>query len=154
VRETEGLGRYLEARSRYDATDLLLLGDFQIEQPGSTVHKAILASGVQVPDEVLLPTNLDRSRYYDLIGFASAIRDMPLGPSRPRGGTVDLYRHVLRDEDLPIYAATDCYRSFMRPGAEASDSEARERHRFRLWKSYLLSDHLPLWAELAIPTTA
>ena len=154
LKEIRMLGDYLRARSRYEETDMLLLGDFQMGKRESPILDALRESKVQIPDELLHPTNLKMTNYLDLIGFTSPKRSMPLGPSRPRSGAYNLYQHVLRDEDIDVYKKTDSFRKFAKgwsqSGSRDPDSKSRNERRYWKWKTFLVSDHLPLWAELSV----
>ncbi len=148
LEEVRKLGKYLRARSKkYEAIDLLLLGTFQMEKRKSPILDALRESKVQIPEELLHPTNLNKTRYYDLIGFTSAERSIPLGFSRPCSGSYDLFQHVLRDEDIDVYKESDSFRKFIRSRA-GSKSDVERQYRF--WKTFLISDHLPLWVELNV----
>lgn len=152
--EIRKLGDYLRARSQYEETDLLLLGDFQMGKRESPILEALRENGVEIPEELLHPTNLSKTMYYDLIGFTSAQRAMPLGLSRPRSGAYDLFQHVLRDEDLEVYEKSDSFRKFAEAGSQAGSSgsgaKADLERKYRMWKISLISDHLPLWAEMEV----
>lgn len=153
LREVRDLGKYLGARTRYDKTDLLLLGDFQIEHPGSLIHKALLEGGVQLPDSVLLPDHVVPGRYYGLIGFVSPERMMPMANTDSPGGVVQIYEHVFRDQDLTRITRTSAYQeslSATKPQAGRQTREVRLRH-YQRWRTYQISDHLPLWVELDLP---
>jgi len=131
------LGDYLRARTRYEETDLLLLGQFQMGDRKSPILDALRERNVQIPNKLLHPTNLKKDRYYNLIGFISDQQAMPLGASRPYSGAYDLFQHVFRDEDVNLYKH---YKSFRKFGEQ----------KYFQWKTYLISDHLPLWVELNI----
>ncbi len=153
LREVRNLGQYLRARARHDQTDLLLMGDFQLERLGSPIHQALLEGGVQLPESVLLPAHVVPGRYYSLIGFVSSAREMPLADGAPPAGVVQVYEHVLRDEDLARFARTAAYRA-SRPAARPIAGLRKPADRLRdyqRWRTYQMSDHLPLWVELALP---
>jgi endonuclease/exonuclease/phosphatase family metal-dependent hydrolase len=153
LREVRNLGQYLRARARHDQTDLLLMGDFQLERPGSPIHQALLEGGVQLPELVLLPAHIVPDRYYSLIGFVSSEREMPLADGDPSAGVVQVYEHVLRDEDLSRFARTAAYRA-ARSAAQPKAGRRKPAERLRdyqRWRTYQMSDHLPLWVELALP---
>jgi endonuclease/exonuclease/phosphatase family metal-dependent hydrolase len=159
LEEVQKLGKHLSKRSTFEKSDLFLLGDFQMEKPESPILDALRESGIEIPDEVLLPTNIRKDRYYDLIGYASPEqRPFPLGMSKPRTGTYDLFEHVLRDEDYEQYIKMSAFKKFSRtyksvPG-EGQDEERVMQRRFWFWKTHMISDHLPLWVELDIQTLA
>jgi hypothetical protein len=155
LEEVQKLGSYLNMRSRYENADLFLLGDFQMGTRGSPIVTALRESGIQIPDELLLPTNLKRDQYYDLIGYTSpGQRTFPLGTSTPRTGAYDLFEYVLQDESYKEYAAEPAFKKFAHSGqgvpASKADKDRSLIRRFWIWKTFLISDHLPLWAELDI----
>ena len=154
LEEVQKLGNYLHMRSQYEDSDLFLLGDFQMGTRESPILGALREGGIQIPDELLLPTNLKKDRYYDLIGYTSPRQGtFPLGTSTPRTGTYDLFEHVLQDEHYRQYAGDPAFKKFSGSGQKVTASEEKERsmiRRFWMWKTYLISDHLPLWAELDI----
>ncbi|HSL42078.1 MAG TPA: TIR domain-containing protein [Anaerolineales bacterium] len=154
LEEVQKLGNYLHMRSRYEDSDLFLLGDFQMGIRESPILLALRESGIQIPGELLLPTNLKKDRYYDLIGYTSPQqRAFPPGTSTPRAGTYDLFEHVLQDEHHRQYAADPAFKKFSQSGQKVTTSEEKDRslmRRFWTWKTSLISDHLPLWAELDI----
>jgi endonuclease/exonuclease/phosphatase family metal-dependent hydrolase len=157
LEEVQKLGNYLRLRSQYEESDLFLLGDFQMGTLNSPILDALRESGIQIPDEVLHPTNLKKDRYYDLIGYTSPGRGtFPLGTSSPRAGAYDLFEHVYQDENYRQYAADPAFKKFSQSGGKLPDTrEARDRstiRRFLTWKTSLISDHLPLWVELDIET--
>jgi len=148
LEEVRKLGQYLERRSRLESADLLLLGDFQMGERESPILNALRESGVEIPDELLHPSNFRHNKYYDLIGYASRNRAMPLGPSRPRSGTFDIFSHVFRDDELEHYQETKAFRARRRESRAKAAATS-----YRLWTTFLLSDHLPLWAELEVEPT-
>jgi endonuclease/exonuclease/phosphatase family metal-dependent hydrolase len=157
LEEVQALGKYLRMRSQYEDSDVFLLGDFQMGTRESPILGALRESGIQIPDELLLPTNLKKDRYYDLIGYTSPPPrqgTFPLGTGTPRTGTYDLFEHVLREEDHRQYAGDPAFKKFSQSGQKMpTTKEEKERfmlRRFWTWKTYLISDHLPLWAELDI----
>ena len=152
LREVRNLGQYLRARARQDQIDLLLMGDFQLERPGGPLHQALLEGGVQLPEAVLLPAHIVPDRYYSLIGFVSAEHEMPLADGDPPAGVVQIYEHVLRDEDLSRFVRTAAYRAAAQSKAGRRKPAERLRDPQR-WRTYQMSDHLPLWVELGLSGT-
>lgn len=149
--EIKGLTRYLRNRARYDQDDLLLLGDFQLENPGSAIHQALLENQVQIPEATLLPAHIRKDRYYSVVGYV-AKREMPLTKSSSAAGMINVYEDVFREEDFESYARTAAYR-YSTKGTQAGVSKQARLKRYERWKTYQLSDHLPLWVELDLPGT-
>jgi endonuclease/exonuclease/phosphatase family metal-dependent hydrolase len=148
LEEVRKLGKYLSKRSRHEDSDLFLLGDFQMGTSDSPILDALRESGVQIPDEILLPSNFNKDRYYDLIGYTSPNQtEFPLNKDNPKTGVYDLFEHVFRDEDYDQYADEPAFKKFARTSKD-------HPRRYWYWKIYLVSDHLPLWAELEIENFA
>lgn len=155
LEEVQKLGNYLRMRSQYEDSDVFLLGDFQMGTRESPILDALRERGIQVPEELLHPTNLKKDKYYDLIGYTSPRQGtFPLSTGTPRTGTYDLFEHVLQDEDHRQYAGDPAFKKFSHAGQKMptvrADKDRFLMRRFWMWKTYLISDHLPLWAELAI----
>jgi hypothetical protein len=78
---------------------------------------------------------------------------MPLADGAPTAGVVQLYDHVLRDEDLSRFARTAAYRA-AQPATKAKAGLRKPAERLReyqRWRTYQMSDHLPLWVALLLP---
>jgi len=156
LEEIRMLGAYLKTRSRYNETEMLLLGNFQMERLQSPITDALRENGVQVPEELLHPTNFNMTKYYDLIGFTSPNRTFPLGRSETHSGSVNIFEHVFRDEDIAAYVDDESFANFAKAsaGGPKGKSATTDLRRFMRWKITLISDHLPLWAELDVRHSA
>ena len=155
LEEVRKLGKYLSRRSRYENSDLYLLGSFQMGKRNSPILDALIESGIEIPDETLLPTNIKKNKYFDLIGFAPAKKGkIPLSSNRRRVGVFDLFKYVFQDRNYGQYLDDPAFKKFSRFSRnEPRNKKERERYqkkRFGMWKTYLISDHLPLWVELDI----
>ncbi|HKK78604.1 MAG TPA: hypothetical protein VJ933_03200, partial [Phaeodactylibacter sp.] len=152
VEEIEKLGEYLQTRSRYAQNPLFLMGDFQVERPDSPLLQALRDSGVHIPDHLLLPSNLDQTKYYSQIGFVDPDRQPSYSFGEERAGAVDFFRYVYRSEDLDTYLTSAIFKEYNRQPyfkGKAGTKKEQER-RYWFWKTYLMSDHLPLWVELEL----
>jgi hypothetical protein len=116
-----------------DRTITAVLGDFNILSKEHDTMKALERSGFEVPDEIkqLPGSNVPKNKAYDQIAFWE--------PKRPRGyvkvevtgaGVFDYYEHVFRLDEHETYL----------PGQPES--------KFKEWRTYKMSDHLPMWVEL------
>ena len=137
VKEMAELVRQLQKRvndpDRW-ARNVILLGDFNIfseKDPAmASLTKAFtrpmaLASGT-------LGTNQDQTKPYDQIGFISP--DVAYQLEKAKAGVFNMYDSVYRmDADEGLY-----------PWNKTS---ART---FKEWRSYQVSDHLPMWVELKV----
>ncbi|MEX1330384.1 MAG: TIR domain-containing protein [Desulfobacterales bacterium] len=145
--EINKLGKYLKDRSKYEETDLYLMGDFQMGNIDSPVIDILREHQVEIPEELLHPSNLNQTKYYDLIGFTSRKRQMPLGTNQPCSGVYDLYQDVLREVDFDSYKNSDAFRRYASIGSRQKKATVEQ---YRRWNTFLISDHLPLWAELTV----
>lgn len=146
VREIEGLATtiadnargYYSGRapknddtSRRKPEDILLLGDFNIFNREDVTMEALTRAGFQVPEALgqIPGSNVQKDKHYDQIAYFDKTATMqPTG----RAGVFDYFEHVYRDEDEAGYAA------------EVPSGT------FRNWRTFQMSDHLPMWCEFRI----
>jgi len=114
-----------------DSGNLIMLGDFNIFAREDVTLQAITDAGFVVPPELLqLPgSNVARNKHYDQIAYHRKLSKMR---TTGRAGIFDFYEHIYRDE-----AAYETVRN----GRGSS---------FREWRTYQMSDHLPMWIEFAV----
>ena len=114
-----------------DAGNLIMLGDFNIFNREDITLQAITDAGFVVPPELLqLPgSNVARNKHYDQIAYHRKLSKMR---TTGRAGIFDFYEHVYRDE--AAYAGP-------RNGRGSSFNE---------WRTYQMSDHLPMWIEFSV----
>jgi len=114
--------------------NLLMLGDFNIFARGDVTMAALGKAGFHVPEQLqsLPGSNVAHDRFYDQIAYLDRLEHL-----RPTGkaGVFDFYEHVYRLGDEPAYAAERA----TRPGSGFAD-----------WRTYRMSDHLPMWIEFGI----
>jgi hypothetical protein len=152
--EIKELLEALRPRIRRQDRDLFLMGNFQLEEPGSACHQALVEGGVEIPDLVLQPSSAFSDHMDTMIGYMSESREMPLSRTGPVGGVFRTFDHVLRDEDLATFSKTAAYRASRTSSKPAIRGRKTRTLSFRTWRTYQLSDHLPLWVALDLPTTA
>lgn len=110
-----------------------VLGDFNIISSEHETMEALQANGFEVPQEIrqIPGSNVDKTKAYDQIAFWD--------PSRKRGyvhvdvrgaGVFDYYEHVYRLDERPTY------------------QPQRSEGSSKTWRTYKMSDHLPMWIEL------
>jgi hypothetical protein len=76
-------------------------------------------------------------------------------PAHPRVGQTGHYEQLFRPEDEPAYRRyIDDYVQRQHAAGKRSPKEpttdAARLTQFRTWRTYQLSDHLPLWAEFRV----
>lgn len=114
--------------------NLIMLGDFNIFNREDVTMEAITKAGFVVPEELrsVPGSNVDRSKHYDQIAYYKRLARMkPTG----KAGVFDFYEHVYRLDDEDAYTQ------------ERTEKPGRS---FKDWRTYRMSDHLPMWIELSI----
>lgn len=114
--------------------NLILLGDFNIFNRNDVTMEAITSAGFRVPDELsdVPGSNVDKNKHYDQIAYFKRLsRLKPTG----KAGVFDFYENVYRLDDEALYA---------------KEREERPGRSFKDWRTYRMSDHLPMWIEFGI----
>ena len=144
AKEADALARHLVRRvARRDPTSIVLSGNLNVRRKDSEVVTALRTVGIDLPDELLIP-NLSRpgSNYCaGAIGFVSPKGELRLGSSEPNRGVFDFTRVLFRPEHLSHYRDAGLFRP--------AKGRPEDERAFIRWALENMSDHLPLWAELA-----
>ncbi len=152
VAEIRALARFLAERSESGdmwSRNLILLGDFNIFSPRNQTFRELIDAGFTVPKALqCLPSNVSKTgRHYDQIAFKCS-REM--GPTADdRCGVLDLFQVLYRDEAEATYAAT-MGPAYLKTSRGAVRDEAQRRRHYHAWRTFQISDHLPMWVELQI----
>ena len=152
VREIDAIARTLSKRADGAAewsNNNVLLGDFNIYKPSDMTYTAITNAGFIIPEELQqLPSNAIKNKFYDQIAFK-------VRPGRfettGKAGVFDYYDVVFRAEDEAEYIAEmgDAYHTTGEGTPRANKSAYYKTY----WRTHQLSDHLPMWVEIAIDHT-
>jgi exonuclease III len=152
IEEIHRVSEYLAKRAAEDESNIILLGDFNIVHPEHETMKALIRNGFIVPPELQDTTNMDRSKYYDQIAFMLRENELQLGDSRPNAGVYDYYGVLYPPETYKVYAPLAG-----NPGPWQTDEQGnpldeagRKAYFSDTWRTFQMSDHLPLWVELKI----
>ncbi len=143
------------------AENYILLGDFNVVSPEHETMQALKDHKFTVPDAIdrdkIIATDpastlAHRPHFYDQIAVrVTDPRFKVLG-----GGMFDLYDYVYRDDDMSFYT-TDLEQARARvakvKGADSEESDPGAADRsdlafYRRWRTFPMSDHLPLWVEI------
>ena len=114
--------------------NLLLLGDFNIFKTSDATFQALLAAGFKIPEglNAIPGSNVDKNKRYDQIAYLQGLAGMA---HTGRAGVFDFYEHIYRDADAAVFQP------------EMAKTNLKQ---FRTWRTYQLSDHLPMWAEFKV----
>lgn len=113
--------------------NLLMLGDFNIFKRTDVTMQAITKAGFRVPEELqkIPGSNVKKNKHYDQIAYFRSLEN--LVPTK-KAGVFDFFEHVYRAGDDKAYAA----------------ERGRRGRSFDEWRTYRMSDHLPMWIEFGI----
>jgi endonuclease/exonuclease/phosphatase family metal-dependent hydrolase len=140
VREIEQLATHLAASVTKDnawAKNMILLGDFNIFQKKDKTYQALTNAGFQIhPKLVGIGSNVDQSKHFDQIAFIAP--DLKDRLEECNAGVFNYYNHVYRLTDADVYAP------------DVPQTAQGKAGNYKDWRTYQMSDHLPMWIELRV----
>lgn len=157
---TKLLGERAESAADSDASNFfIVLGDFNIVSREHGTMDALRSNGFEIPPALTrIPgSNVDKTKHYDQIAVWTAPEgskrdDDALGVVKVeagRAGVFDFFKYVFRRgaQDPDDVDATH-YQPLMDEMREQSGSSGKWD--YKDWRTYQMSDHLPMWVELRI----
>lgn len=174
VKEIEAVAKYLAKEAKASNSNQILVGDFNILKRGSAGFNALAKNGFTMVHNQK-GSNRDRTKFYDQISFRSRMNVLvQMEPDRD-DRVFQFFDSVFRAEDFSTYkpiiqkslkvklkkakedlaAATSKTKKKKAKGKIASltaagASEASLEEYYDEWRTFQMSDHLPLWVELEI----
>ena len=133
------------------ATNMILLGDFNIFRPENKTFQEIINAGFKIPQALQeLPTNVERDKFYDQIAFMDRKYKLEW---TGKAGVFNYYETVFRDtpEDEQIYRHLMSNLEVTTDGTPRT--EKSKAAYYKTWRTFQMSDHLPMWVELKIDYT-
>ena len=157
IGEIDEIAGYLSERAERTGENIILLGDFNILSRTDPTFAPLDRHAWTVPLEYL--SNVRQTKAYDQIAFKVKPDELRLGPSQPNSGVFELFEAVFPDSSWEHYyeiaAATGRPMTSWDNTLVWPDNDrllTREEY-FREWRTWQLSDHMPLWVELEIDFT-
>lgn len=151
VKEIEAIAKFLYDRSLDEdawARNIVLLGDFNIFDTDDATFKALAKGHFVVPPELqCAPSNAGQTRHFDQIAF----RRRP-GSLEPTGqaGVFNYYRSVFRQKDESAYKKAMGASYLKTAKGKARDAAGKSRYYKSTYRTFQMSDHLPMWVEVRI----
>ena len=157
IGEIDEIAEFLSIRADRTGENIILLGDFNILSRDDPTFEPLENHGWTVP--LNFKTNVSKNKAYDQIAFKMKQGNLQRGSSDPNAGAFDFFESVFVDEEWERYyevaAATG------RPMTSwdktlnwpSNDTVLTREEYFRNWRTWQVSDHLPLWLELKIDFT-
>lgn len=137
---TAALAKKAKGEFQQDKESFLgVLGDFNIIGAGHPTMSALESSGFLIPEALksIPGSNVARNKAYDQIAIWEPARTTGYARLDVVAANVfDFYEHVFRYEDEPTYRA------------EGPDNGLKPSSKYKDWRTYKMSDHLPMWIEL------
>lgn len=113
------------------ANNAILLGDFNIFGTEDETFKALEKGDFKLPKGLRgTYTNAKLDKPFDQMAFLSP--DVEKQVELATAGVFPFYNYVYRDSDREVY------------------STGEEKNKYSEWRTYKMSDHLPIWVELGI----
>ena len=148
VSEIDAVASYLSKRSKKEDESYILLGDFNIVKTSDDTMKALEKNGFFIPDSIKRhPTDLGQTNHYDQIAFHFKIKpEMTVfSEGREKSGAFNFTESVYTKDDMNEYR-----KYFPEKVLEGKTEPEIQKYYMSTWRTFQMSDHLPLWAELKI----
>ena len=149
IAEIKSITKILAKKAKQDDASYIVLGDFNIIGPKDETMKALLTNGFEIPDSIWgKPSTPFSENHYDQIAFHSEEGKVKFGN---KGGTFDFYKSVFRENEAETFI-----RKYKRDFIKRCDPEEEEKMKnyyLKKWRTWQMSDHLPMWIELEIDFT-
>jgi endonuclease/exonuclease/phosphatase family metal-dependent hydrolase len=174
VKEIEAVAKYLAKEARKSDANQILVGDFNIIKRGSAGFNALEENGFTTIQN-RKGSNRDRTKFYDQISFRSRKNELILIEPDRQDRVFQFFDSVFRNEDFSIYkpvmkkrlkAKLDKAKKDLAEATtkkkkkdakkqinsltKAGASESSLKEYYDEWRTFQMSDHLPLSVELEI----
>jgi endonuclease/exonuclease/phosphatase family metal-dependent hydrolase len=129
--------------------DLVLLGDFNIYSPEDRTMEALTGQGWVVPPELqsIPGSNVPKNKHYDQIALRDPQERRHRFESTGKAGVFDVFECVYRLDDAQDYAP-QMGEQYLATKDGRARTEDEQHAYYRDWRTYQVSDHLPMWLEL------
>jgi exonuclease III len=174
VKEIEAVAKYLAKEARASDPNQILVGDFNIKEPGSAGYNVLERNGFKIVKNNK-GSNKDQTKHYDQISFLSRHNELVLMEPKRKDRAFQFFDSVYRDSDFKMYKSIMKKRLQQKLkkaqdelAAATSKTKQRKANRqikslkaagrsntslekyYQKWRTFQMSDHLPLWVEIEI----
>jgi exonuclease III len=147
VEEIDNISKFLTRRATQENVNYILLGDFNIVDTTDLTMQALEKNKFIIPEAIKQkPSDIGGTKHYDQIAFKMKEgENMYVFSDNQKAGTFKFFDYLYTPEELPVY------RSFFDPKNTNGKTEKQiETYYLSKWRTFQISDHLPLWVELKI----
>ena len=146
-KEIDTITSILSKRAKKEGTSYVLLGDFNIPNVNDDTMKALEKYGFAVPAAIKEhPSDLGGTSHYDQIAFNLQLdKTMTVfSENEQRAGAFNYTESVYSEQDL------ETYREYFADKIQGKTDKEIKTYYLTKWRTFQMSDHLPLWVELKI----
>jgi len=149
IEEIDRIAAFLSKRADDSEANYVLLGDFNIVSPEHKTMQALVKHGFIIPHELWdVPSNWRQDKFYDQIAFKSRPGEVRFGENC---GVFDFYKSVFRETDAETYFQyMDAEKRDFDSQGNPRDEAGKAKYYADKWRTFQMSDHLPMWVELGI----
>lgn len=155
VAELNAIAKFIQERAEKDGENYILLGDMNVVNPTDLTMQALTKHNFILPKDLLtsnididFTSNVGRDKHYDQIAFLPRKNEVILGTSKNNAGVLNYYQAVYRDDEALEYYSIATNRTKW-----PSNDVDQELYFKKEWRTWQMSDHLPLFVELKIDFT-
>lgn len=180
VAEIDAVAANIAQRAEKEPCSYILVGDFNIDKMGDPSGNALVRNGFQAAQNNM-GSNADRTKFYDQISWLPRKGTVRQTRSGRNQGVLDVLPAVMGEDRFPDYrkaveatvrgqldkarteraelaakgkdsAAAD--KRIDKLEALLADADGLKDYYLKIWRTFQISDHLPLWVELSIDFSA
>ena len=166
-----------QKRNAKISKNYVLVGDFNIKMEGSQGFNALEDNGFTVVTNNV-GSNSDQTKFYDQISFMSKKDELHFLEPKRKDRVIQFFNSVFREDDFDMYepimkemiadkinfaedmltqvttkADIKKYENQIKSLKDFRKSEASLKAYYKKWRTFQMSDHLPLWVEIKINFT-
>ncbi|WP_439151651.1 hypothetical protein [Winogradskyella sp.] len=177
IEEIDTIAANIKKRAKRYNENLILLGDFNIYSPEHKTMKALKKHGFKIPKGIEdNPSNMYQTKHYDQIAFMEKKGEVIHGKKPNSAGAYNYYNRVFstrqfkdyqevvkanlehKIEEQKVKKAKETTAEKKQKRQKSIDdfkailaSEIKQKEYYKKeWRTFQLSDHLPMWTELKI----
>lgn len=151
IAEIEAIVKFLSQRADDESANYIVLGDFNIVSPEHQTMLALQKNGFSVP-QGLNPSNIHLDKFYDQIAFKAREGQVQFSG---KSGVFNPYQTLFAESERATYYPLMANQANLEldPAGAALDNEKNRTYYLDTWRTFQISDHLPMWVELLIDFT-
>lgn len=175
VSEIKSVARELRKRADAEEQNYILVGDFNIVDHNDPTADALGDKGFDIFRNNI-GSNSDQTKFYDQISFRSKNDEMHLVQAENAKGVLNIFENLFTAADAKTYEAplrkvleaqierkqielakttkpkqrAKIENAIAATEAVRDDDALRQKYFLEDWRTFQLSDHMPLWVELEI----